>query len=174
MSGAQFDALPYEEGRRWELVDGELIAVSSTTLLHQLIMQRILYSLIAYFSSNPGEGLVASDVEFALGEDFRVRPDVLVLLGEHAESVDPERVPIPGAPDIAVEVISPSERAFESQQKVAAYLRFGTREVWQIYPKSKSAVIHHGATSITLHGGEQITTKLLPGFSLEVHSLFRS
>jgi Uma2 family endonuclease len=84
------------------------------------------------------------------------------------------KVPIPGAPDIAIEVISPSERAFESQQKVAAYLRFGTRKVWQIYPKSKSAVIHYGATSETLKAGEQITTKRLPGFSLEVHSLFRS
>jgi Uma2 family endonuclease len=46
-----------------------------------------------------------------------------------------QRAPVPGSPDIAVEVISPSERAVDTQAKLEAYLRYGAREVWQIYPK---------------------------------------
>jgi hypothetical protein len=48
----------------------------------------------------------------------------------------------------------------------------GTREVWQVYPKSKSVVIHRDGTSAILASGEHVTTSLLPGFSLEIKTLF--
>ena len=92
MSGPQFDALPYEEGRRWELLEGDLIEVSSPTPRHQ----------------------------FALSDLLRLRPDICVLLGERARQLDPDRTPLPGAPDLAIEVISPMERASESHEKVRA------------------------------------------------------
>jgi Uma2 family endonuclease len=171
-TGPEFDALPYEEGRHWELLAGELISVSSPTPEHQLILQRILLALMLHLDQYPEEGLALTDVEFALAEDYRVRPDVLVLLHERAVSLDTTRVPIPGAPDLAVEIISPSERSLDTQQKLQAYLQHGTREVWQVYPKSKSVVIHRDGTSAILASGEHVTTSLLPGFSLEIKTLF--
>lgn len=172
LTGAQFDALPYEEGRLWELVDGELIPMPSPTPQHQFIVQNIQVELALHFRAHSDQGLALADVEFALGENYRVRPDVFVLLQERALTVDRDKVPIPGAPDIAIEVISPSERTSDSQQKLEAYLRHGTQEVWQVYPKSKSVVIYRGAISVTLGSGRHITTPLLPGFSLAVQSLF--
>lgn len=172
MTGSQFDALPYEEGRRWELVGGELIPVPSATYQHQLIVQRILLPLVIYFNANPGLGSAVADVEFALDEDHGMRPDALVLLSERLASVDMEKVRIPGAPDIAIEVISASERSFDTQSKRDSYLRLGTKEVWQVYPKSKAVVVHHGETSLTYSIGERIETPLLPGFSLETKTLF--
>ncbi|MGA3039600.1 MAG: Uma2 family endonuclease, partial [Bryobacteraceae bacterium] len=123
ISGAQFDALPYEEGRQWELVDGELIPVPSPTWQHQESVLRIQLALRSYFETNKIQGLAGQDVEFSMTDNDRVRPDVAVLLGEKATSLDPDKTPIPGAPDIAIEVISPSERASESHDKVRAYLR---------------------------------------------------
>ncbi len=171
MTGSQFDALPYEEGRRWELVGGELIPVPSPTPQHQTILQRILFALMVYFGTHPERGLVFTDVEFALDEDYRVRPDVLVLLGERAASLDMNRVPVPGAPDIAVEIISPSERSFETQQKLHAYPQYGTREVWQVYPKSKAVVVHRGGTSTTFTEDGRIETPLLPDFGLQLQRI---
>jgi Uma2 family endonuclease len=171
-TGAQFDALPYDEGRRWELVDGEMIPVSSTTLQHQSIVRKIEVRLALYFADKPEQGEVFAAVEFALSENHRVRPDVFVLRREHLTLVDWEKVPVPGSPDIAIEVISPSERTTDSRQKVDAYLRHGTQEVWQVYPKLKEVVIHCGAAGITLTAAEHIVTPLLPGFTLAVHSLF--
>ena len=52
MAGAQFDALPYEEGRKWELLDGDLIDVPSPTLEHQSIVGTIYASLRAYFATS--------------------------------------------------------------------------------------------------------------------------
>ena len=127
-TGAQFDAFAYEEGRLWELAGGELIAVSSPTPEHQSILQRILFALMVHLNANPSQGLVFTDVEFALTADDRLRPDVLVLLYPRAADLEMNRVPVPGAPDLAIEIISPSERNADTQKKLRTYLAHGTRE----------------------------------------------
>jgi Uma2 family endonuclease len=172
MTGAQFDALPYEEGRLWELVDGELIPMPSPTPEHQFIVQIIQLALFSYFLGNRDRGTSLADVEFALDDNYRVRPDVFVLLSERAARLDHKKVPVPGAPDIAIEVISPSERASDAQRKVDAYFRYGAQEVWQVYPESRAVLVHHGSSATTLTVGQNITTPHLPGFSLPVQSLF--
>jgi Uma2 family endonuclease len=172
ITGAQFDALPYEEGRRWELIEGELIEVSSPTPEHQILVQRILLALALYLQSHL-PGLVLADVEFALADNIRVRPDVWVLLGDRAKDLDRSKVPIQGCPDIAVEVISPSERTSDSMRKVEAYLNHGVREVWQVYPRTRQAFVHTlGQNVRKLPESSTLTTDLLPGFDLQVASLF--
>jgi Uma2 family endonuclease len=172
ITGAQFDAMPYEEGRQWELVDGELISVPSPTLRHQDIVFEILLAVRQYLRQSRTAGLACADVEFAPSDNDRVRPDVAVVLGEKAAHLNPDRVPIPGAPDIAIEVISPSERASESYDKVRAYLRNGTTEVWQVYPKSRTVQIHRGETARSLEWSQPLETDQLPGFALQLASLF--
>jgi Uma2 family endonuclease len=172
ITGAQFDAMPYEEGRRWELVNGELISVPSPTWQHQDFESRILFALRRYLETRKITGLAGHDVEFALTDNDRVRPDVRVLLGNNARRLDPTKTPIPGAADIAIEVISPSERASESHDKVRAYLRNGTTEVWQVYPKSRTVLIHRGEIARSLEWSQPVETDLLPGFALEFAALF--
>lgn len=172
MTGPEFDALPYEEGRRWELVGGELIPVPSATARHQAIVQKVQYALMSYLNAHPSGSLVFADLEFTLDGDHRVRPDVLVLLKERAALLDMDKVPVPGAPDIAIEVISPSERSYDTQAKRDAYLRLGTQEVWQVYPKSKAIVVHREGAGTTHSAGQRLETPLLPGFVLEIDSLF--
>jgi Uma2 family endonuclease len=118
ITGAQYDAMPYDEGRRWELVNGEFVSVSSPTPRHQDIVFEVHIALRNYLRQSRIVGHAYQDVEFALTDNDRVRPDVAVVLGDKAARLDPDKVPIPGAPDIAIEVISPSERAFESEAKV--------------------------------------------------------
>jgi Uma2 family endonuclease len=170
MSGLEFDALPYEEGRRWELLEGDLIEVSSPTPRHQAVVFNILLMLRNYFAGRQGIAMV--DVEFALSDLLRLRPDVCVLLGEKARQLDQDRVPVPVAPDLAIEIISPTERATESHEKVLAYLRNGTAEVWQVFPKSRTVQVHRGTVSISLDSSRQVTSDLLPGFTPVAASFF--
>jgi Uma2 family endonuclease len=172
MSGTQFDALPYEEGRRWELLEGELIERPSPTPRHQDIVFLVLSTLRVYLSTGAVEGLAFGDVEFALSDRDRLRPDVCVLIGEKARGLDRDRVPIPGAPDIAIEVISPNERAMESQAKVQTYLRHGAAEVWQIYPKSRTLQIHRGENSVSIDADQQVRSGVLPGLGARVSAFF--
>lgn len=172
MTGAQFDALPYEEGRRWELINGELISVPSPTWRHQRIALHSVTEFEQYLKTTGINGATAQDVEFALTDDDRVRPDVCVVLGEKADRLDPDKTPIPGAPDLAVEIISPSESASESYDKVRRYLQCGTTEVWQFYPKSKTVQIHRGNIATVVGPDGFLTTDLLPGLKIPVASLF--
>lgn len=111
--------------------------------------------------------------EFALGEDNRLRPDVAILLGEHWDSIDLDKSPILMAPDIAVEVISPSERAENSQRKVDTYLAAGTQEVWQFWPSRQKLVVYRGLKSITpLDIEDTLETPLLPGWEISVRRAF--
>jgi len=172
LTGPEFDALPYEQARRWELLAGELIPVSSPTPEHQLILQRILLALLLYLDRKPGSGMAFTDLEFALTENCRVRPDVLFLVQDRAARLDMSRIPVPGCPDLAVEIISPSERSSDTQEKLQTYLANGTEEVWQVYPKSKCVVVHRGGASAILSAGEHISTSMLPDFSLGLDALF--
>ncbi len=120
---------------------------------------------------NPGIGESVNDFEFALNADTRLRPDVLFVRSSRVEEIDPDRVPAQGAPDLAVEVISPSERPRDINMKLLAYLRLGTEEVWQVFPNSRLIVVHRDGRSQTITSGPP-TTPLLPGFSIEIESLF--
>lgn len=170
MVGVQFDALPYDKGRRWELLEGELIEVSSPTPEHQDIVFNLLSALKRYLKSF-SSGRAHQDVEFALSDQDRLRTDVCVLLGKKA-NLDPRKTPITGAPDIAVEVISPSERAGETRHKVVVYLRAGVHEVWQIYPATREVLVYAGTERREFREHEILTTTLLPGWSLSVQALF--
>jgi len=170
MSGLQFDALPYEEGRRWELLEGDLIEVPSATPRHQDIVFAVQLAIRSYLRDEGIQGRVYADVEFALSADTRLRPDVCVLLPEKAGQLDEDRIPIPGAPDLAIEVISPSERTAESQARVWAYLRNGVAEVWQIYRKLRTIEIFKSESHRTLGAHQPVTTDILPGFSAPLAS----
>jgi Uma2 family endonuclease len=172
MTGTQFDALPYEEGRRWELVNGELVPVPSPTFRHQDIGLETTLAFKNYFKSSGVRGLAGYDLEFALSDSDRVRPDVFVLLEEKATRLNWDKVPVPGPPDIAVEIISPSETADEIHNKVRRYLDSGTLEVWQVYPKSRSVIIHRSNLAREFGADCVISTDLLPGLSISVASLF--
>jgi Uma2 family endonuclease len=171
MTGLQFDALPYEEGRVQELLEGELIRVSSPTLEHQEIVFRILMALKQHLS-NTG-AVVSHDVEFALDRDTRLRPDVWAVLASRAAKINPSLVPIEGGPDLAVEVISPSEYAADSMRKVATYLDNGVQEVWQVYPKTREVVIYAPQGHVRkCRGEEPLTSWLLADFGIIVSRLF--
>lgn len=171
MTGLQFDSLPYEEGRLRELLEGDLIPVSSPTLEHQEIVFRILMALKQHLS-NTG-AVVSHDVEFALAHDTRLRPDVWAVLASRAAKINPSLVPIEGGPDLAVEVISPSENAADSMRKVAAYLDNGVQEVWQVYPKTREVVVYGPQGHVRKSRGEEsLTSWLVPDFGILVSRLF--
>jgi len=107
-----------------------------------------------------------------LDEGSRVRPYVLALSNSRAKTLDRNQVPVPGAPDLAVEIISPSERSADTQAKLQTYLRAGSKEVWQVYQKSRSVVVHRAGNSTILSGDQTLGTPLLEGFTLKVQSLF--
>ncbi|HUP88370.1 MAG TPA: Uma2 family endonuclease, partial [Longimicrobiales bacterium] len=79
-----------------------------------------------------------------------------------------------GAPDLAVEVVSPSNRAAELLEKIAEYFAGGAKVVWVVYPRTKSIVVHLANGEVGIVAGEDPLTApdVLPGFSVPAHLVF--
>ncbi len=170
MTAEQFDRLPAVEGRKSELLEGELVELSSATLLHNYILL-ILGTTLVPVLSRLRLGVAVPNTEFIFG-DSRFQPDLAVLLGDKWKHWDLERVPVDLTPEIAVEVISPSESATHVERKTRIYLEHGVAEVWCIYPDDRRVYIHRQDSIRMLKEDETLSTPLLPDWSVTVRDLF--
>lgn len=79
------------------------------------------------------------------------------------------------APDLAVEIISPSERPGKIHKKLGDYFRSGVRQVWLVYPEKKQVVIHQPDGTATTYSEHDTLSgaEVLPAFTLDIKSLFQ-
>ncbi len=171
MTAEQFDALPEEEGRKWELLDGELIEVSSATPRHGLVLVQ-LSSLLHIYVRERKLGAVLPRTDLAVRKDSRLRPDLGFFSMDAWQSVDVRRVPVVQTPDIAVEIVSPSETGRMIDRKLDAYLKWGVQEVWLIYPETGTLFVHTSFGAQRLSEGAFLTSELIPGFRVQIGDLF--
>ena len=82
-----------------------------------------------YFDQNPG-GRVLSEVDCRINQETVRRPDLAIFVAGRLDGVDRNKIQLPFAPDIPVEVLSPSEIALDVNRKVLQYLAGGSQEVW--------------------------------------------
>ena len=99
-------------------------------------------------------------------------PDLSIFLGERARQINLDEVPVPFAPDIAVEVLSPSEGAMDVNRKVLNYFSAGSQEIWVLDHANRELFVHTPSGIRALQAGQMLETPLLPGFSLDVASIF--
>lgn len=169
-------AMPETPGVRYELVRGELVAVPGAGFLHALIA-KLLVRRLDVVATEGDLGLVVGDgATFVLQRhpDLLRIPDVAFVSWARL----PDRRIPEGfayfAPDLAVEIVSPNDRANDIRDKVHEYLEAGTRLVWVLWPRRKGVTVYEpdrdprelGPDDL-LDGGE-----LLPGFSIRVAELF--
>jgi Uma2 family endonuclease len=168
--------MPEKPGVRYELARGELVEVPGAGALHGLIVA-FIYDLIRDFVRGQDLRLVFGDgVGYVLGRDpDRLRiPDVSFISWERVPAEGAPEGFWPGAPDLAVEVVSPNDRAEDVHDKVREYLDAGVRLVWVVWPRRRSVSVHTGAAMAhelgpddELDGGE-----VLPGLRARVADLF--
>ena len=170
MTVEQFARMEAAETEDYELVEGELIALSSGTPKHNKVRDLLGHFLWSYFKANPIGGAIA-EVDCQLSSDTVRRPDLSVFLNERLQQIDPDRIPAPVAPDIAIEVLSPSERAMDVRRKVRDYLRAGTYEVWLVDHANGEVLVHTNSGIQVLQAADPVSSPLLPGFAVTVSDL---
>ncbi len=165
-----------DDGRAYELRRGELIEMSPTGGQHGRISIRI-GGLLDQFVLTHGLGVVyGAETGFLLARDPDVvrAPDVAFLSAERAAEIgDTERF-LPGAPDLAIEIVSPNDRYTEIDDKVGEYLDAGCRMVVVVNPRTRLTRVYRTLTDSltlteadTLDGGE-----VVPGWRLPLSELF--
>jgi Uma2 family endonuclease len=125
MTYAELEQMP-DDGRRYELYDGEVFVVPSPVPLHQIVAHRLGNALEAYGRQHGGLVFLAPlDVVFS--ESNIAQPDVLFFVRERAHLID-LRSPIRVPPDLAIEVLSPGTEAVDRGRKMRMFERFGVKE----------------------------------------------
>jgi len=174
MTAEEFWRLP-DSGKRRELVEGEVVESMPPGAVHGIVAARTSYLLENWARGGPG-GFVGVESGFVL----RRSPDV--VRAPDVFYVRRERIPAAGvpeafwelAPDLTVEVVSPSEGAEEIREKVRDYLEAGTPLVWEIYSRIREVVAHTPDGLARAYGGGDTLGGFdaLPGFACDVAELF--
>ncbi len=176
VTAEQLLAMPDVPGKRFELVDGELVEMPGAGVLHSVIAA-LVYRLIFAYAEERNLGIAFPD---GLGYILHRRPDIVripdgsFVAREHIPDGDLPKGFWEGAPDLAVEVVSPNDMADDVHDKVHEYLEMGTRLVWVLWPKTQTVTVHtvdeisrELASEDELDGGD-----VLPGFTVRVADLF--
>lgn len=175
MTIEEFTALPEEEGYRIELSGGRLVREPAPGPRHGSVAIRIA-SLLHRLGQEEGHGLAFVDTAFILTSD----PDTVRV--PDVAFVSRERVPESGlgdefwelAPDLAVEILSPSNSSSEIQRKSLEYLEAGTRMVWIVDPGQRTLTVLRSRSDIRILEGDEMVEggDVLPGLEVRVGDLF--
>src|SRR5262245_35467910 len=162
---------------RYELINGELKTMSPSSHDHGRIAMRIGSSLAEFvWRNNLGEAY-AAETGFLLTTkpDTVLAPDAAFISEARARKGQDKKGFWRGAPDLAVEVLSPSETGPMVRRKVADWLRFGARQVWIVNSKKETVTIHRSSGESKLFTADETieADDLLPGYRIVVREIFK-
>jgi Uma2 family endonuclease len=170
-------ALPTGMGKRYELVAGELRVMSPAGWEHGQIVANVSDLLGAFIRQRKLGRWFGAETGFLLKrEPDTVRaPDFAYIANEHLPKNNPSEAYWPGAPDLAVEILSPGDTAGEIAEKVEEWLAAGCAAVWVVDPKLKTATIYRSRTDVEIRttGETLVGDPPVLGFSCPIDELFR-
>jgi Uma2 family endonuclease len=160
---------------RWELINGEIVPVNPTSYRAARVTARILRLLDAYAETHELGDVVGPDAGFVIfpDENTLVAPDVsFVSINRVPPAVDQEHF-ARLAPDLVVEVMSPTDRMTDALRKISLYLEAGVSLVWLVEPSPRTiSVFERDRPAVRLAGDQVVNAEaLLPGFSMTVDDL---
>ena len=165
-----------DDGLRHELVRGELRTMAPTGSEHGDHTSVFDGSLGVFVRSNKLGRVLVGEPGFILttNPDTVRAPDVAFLRNDREPSPRSVRGYYPGAPNLAVEVISPNDLYTEVDEKVAEWLEHGTQIVFVVNPRRKTVAIHYPGQPVRIAGIDDVLSgeDVVPGWALAVRDLF--
>lgn len=165
-----------EDNKRREIIDGELVVTPAPKIPHQTILLNIASAFRDYLKERPIGQVIISPMDVILSDYDVLEPDLLFVSNERKEILKDW---VRGAPDLVVEVLSPTTAARDRGIKLKAYARFGVREYWIVDPDEQAIEIYRLTpegyeVAQAFSSNETLASPLLPGFGLPVGSIFLS
>ena len=173
LTEAEYDALPKKPGYRVELDRGVLVMTASARMFHNQVRDNLGASLKT-FAREHNLGDVFWETDFRLDFSTIRIPDLAFLTAARLAGLDLHQRPS-GAPDLAVEVVSPSNDADDLARNVQQYLQADAQLVWVVYPESQLVYVHRPNERVEILERTQSLTapNLIPAWSLPLAQLFR-
>jgi len=151
----------YKRAGHW---NDELVSKDPASRDHSLVQDKLAFEIGRFLKTHPlGQAFIALHCVF--GSGWVLAPDAAVVLGQDDED---DYSAHPRAPELAIEVLSPSDRIVHVTRKVDFYLRHGVKVVWLIHMESREATIHTPTEDVRLvpESGALTAESILPGLSI--------
>jgi Uma2 family endonuclease len=165
-----------DDGKRYELIAGELRMMSPSGWKHGEIVGKLHTILGSHVVKNRLGTVFGAETGFLIARDpDTVRaPDIAFIANENLPLEAPSEAYWPGAPDLAVEVLSPNDRTGEVDEKIHAWLSAGARLVWVVDPQLRTVTSYRSTTDVTTHtAAEQLDGgEIVRGFRCAVAEIF--
>jgi Uma2 family endonuclease len=130
-SYAEYAGLP-PDGRRWELIDGELEVNPAPVTRHQTVSRRLQFELMRQLEETELALIFDAPTDVILSDHDVVQPDLAIVSYSRRQVITQRG--IEGPPDIVVEILSTSTRVMDRRVKSVTYARFGVPEYWIVDP----------------------------------------
>jgi Uma2 family endonuclease len=178
LTSADLLALPID-GKRHELIDGVHFVNPSPVPRHQLVLGNLYFAIRGFVEERDLGTVFFAPLDVVLSDFDLVEPDLLFI--SHQRRAILEKRFIRGAPDLAVEVTSPSTRRLDVVLKRRAYRKFGFAEYWIVDPEQETIDVFRGGgewlePALRLsraQGLQMLTSPLFPGLALDLATVFR-
>jgi Uma2 family endonuclease len=170
-------AMP-EDGLRHELIDGEHYVTASPNTKHQRVSGRLHLEIGLFLRGNPLGELFSAPYDVFFTPIDVVVPDLVFIAREHFQRITERN--LQGAPDLAIEILSPSTSAIDEGVKRRLYERQGVAEYWLVDPFVDAVRIFRRGTGrklvlaadLSAEDGGVLTTPLLPGLAIALAEIF--
>jgi Uma2 family endonuclease len=173
----ELQSLP-DDGFNHEVVDGELVMSPKNNFIHGRICTRLLTALENFNRENRLGVILESSTGFWMRNRNCRAPDISFVPRTRLEALKfkpSSRQFFPGAPDLAVEILSPNNSRSELDKRLRDFFSSGTQIAWLINPDTESVEVCRALTQRRLigPGGELDGENLLPGFRYRLNDLFK-
>jgi Uma2 family endonuclease len=166
-----------DDGKRHELIDGEHYVTPSPNLKHQGVSTNLTALIWTYLRQNPIGKVYAAPLDVVFSHFDVVEPDLLYVSEARRGVLTAKN--IQGAPDLVVEIGSPSTRRRDEKLKHQLYERFDVTEYWVVDPDIDVVRVYRlqggkyqRARELSLDHGDVLSTPLLPGLELRLSEIF--
>jgi len=164
-----------DDGKRYELIGGEMHMIASPTTEHQRISFNLTVAIGTHVREQSLGSLFIAPMDVVLSRRDVVQPDIL-FVSKDREMIITE-THIDGPPDLIVEILSPSTASLDQLVKRQLYARHGVREFWLVSPEASTVEVlelHEGAyrRRVLIGRGDTITSNVLEGLELAIDAVF--
>jgi Uma2 family endonuclease len=166
-----------EDGLRHEILDGEHFVSPAPRPRHQVVAASLNRMLDRFVYENRLGQVLFAPLDFVFDKHNVAQPDLVFISNERSGLIGEAYVS--GAPDLVVEILSPSTRRTDELIKRSIYERFGALEYWLVDPDRRTVQVFRRASTgfgpvqvFSAEAGESLTTPLLPGLVIQVGEIF--
>ena len=172
----EFMALP-DDGHHYEIINGELINMGNSGALHGYVCSTLMILLGGYVRQHNLGAMLDSSTAFKMKNGNKRSPDIAFFAKERLQGIAVlSSGYLEGAPDLAVEVLSPGNTVEEIDDKLTEYFENGSRLVWVINPTQHYVLVYRSAQEPDrlLKGKDSLDgEEVIPGFTLAIADLFQ-